>query len=378
VTRNRHCSPARGCGAAEYQVAAPTLTSDRNCSALIVCNATTEIELVAPTATSDRVCECDEERFRRECNATTALCECVPHHGACSPNAVELVAANLTQDRVCECSTGYWGSGFFCRRWQNCTAEQFQFAEPTNQTDRGCNDTALCNRASEFESQPPSNFSDRVCQELQICQGRYDDGMWVGQYEANRPAAQAGYGATDRSCQPVTICDDQSTERVAATAFSDRVCNCGAGLWFDSGKLGCNSTTQTSCAPGQTHGCKRWSICSVNAAQVVPPGFMSDRLCQCRPGFWGDGGVCNATTVCVAISGRATQYQVTAPTPTSDRNCSNYTTCAAGILELRTATAYRDRVCGCSAADEWMGDGNVCHNLTVCIGLGRIVALYHR
>ena len=51
-----YCMNASYCSASQYELAAPTVTSDRACAELSVCSAS-QYELTAPTVTNDRVCE---------------------------------------------------------------------------------------------------------------------------------------------------------------------------------------------------------------------------------------------------------------------------------------------------------------------------------
>jgi hypothetical protein len=80
ATTDRQCGTARVCTALEYETAAPTATTNRNCTALTVCGPGM-FEDVPPTATADRGCR--------------ALTQC-------ASGTYESVLPTATTDRVCE------------------------------------------------------------------------------------------------------------------------------------------------------------------------------------------------------------------------------------------------------------------------------------
>ena len=65
VSTDRVCRNITICSSAQYETAAPTLTSDRSCASIVECTSE-EYEDVAPTLTSNRVCtgECVRECVR--------------------------------------------------------------------------------------------------------------------------------------------------------------------------------------------------------------------------------------------------------------------------------------------------------------------------
>src|SRR5690554_5399411 len=74
------CAPATECGATEYEVRAPSETSDRQCESLTLCSLE-EFESLAPTSTSDR-----------KCSPLTI----------CKFNEAEISPPTPTSDRECE------------------------------------------------------------------------------------------------------------------------------------------------------------------------------------------------------------------------------------------------------------------------------------
>ena len=112
------CKPVRNCTAAvEYESAAPTLVTDRWCTALTECTTPTQPwngdwESSAPTATTDRVCspltECLGEPYEWESVAPTATSDrvCVETTADCEESGKrEATAATSTSDRVCDDTT---------------------------------------------------------------------------------------------------------------------------------------------------------------------------------------------------------------------------------------------------------------------------------
>ncbi|MEJ6777131.1 MAG: DUF1566 domain-containing protein, partial [Crocinitomicaceae bacterium] len=123
-----YCMNASYCSASQYELTAPTVTSDRACAALSVCSAS-QYELTAPTVTSDR--ECAELSY-------------------CSASQYELTAPTVTNDRE-------------CAELSYCSASQYELTAPTVTNDRECAELSVCS-ASQYELAAPTVTSDRVCE----------------------------------------------------------------------------------------------------------------------------------------------------------------------------------------------------------------------
>ncbi|EGD83243.1 hypothetical protein PTSG_03874 [Salpingoeca rosetta] len=102
----------------EYESAAPTATSDRECTPVTTCDEQAEFELTAPTATSDRICSallpCDNGTMRDPANpAVCRQCQqgmrydadaeaCVPL--AANEYEVRAVNGTTSEIRTCDCA----------------------------------------------------------------------------------------------------------------------------------------------------------------------------------------------------------------------------------------------------------------------------------
>jgi hypothetical protein len=103
----------------QYENAAPTATTDRQCSTVAPACGPTEYEHAAPTATSDRVC------------AMLAVC---------SANQLEMVPATATSDRECVDAVLVGGGRVYCPSeasvangcvvWGGCLARACKRCEP--------------------------------------------------------------------------------------------------------------------------------------------------------------------------------------------------------------------------------------------------------
>ena len=135
-----YCMNASYCSDSQYELAAPTVTSDRACAALSVCS-DSQYELAAPTVTSDRACA---------------------ELSYCSDFQYELTEPTVTSDRVCGEQT-------------HCSASQYELTAPTVTSDRvceyvvtGCTDSSNTNYNSEANTDDGSCVSwEELATELQ-------------------------------------------------------------------------------------------------------------------------------------------------------------------------------------------------------------------
>ena len=150
------CLPVSQCGPGYQEAAAPTLFTNRVCTACfqginfkalngseVGCTPVTQCTqsqylIQAPTISSDRICS----------NLTV-----------CSQNQYETVAATYTSDRDCAALTV-------------CNSSQYQTQAPTITSDRACASISICNTA-QFQTAASTKTSDRVCQALTVCTGAF-------------------------------------------------------------------------------------------------------------------------------------------------------------------------------------------------------------
>lgn len=150
------CVPYTVCASNQYEVQAPTSTTDRVCTFVIPC-AKNEYESAPATATSDHVCssltDCDADEYESQ-------------------------APTPTTDRICAPLTV-------------CTQDEYETSPPTATTDRTCAPLTVC-EAGQWISTPETDTSDRLCSDLTRC----DDG-YVG---ADSQLPYDGTATRDQVC----------------------------------------------------------------------------------------------------------------------------------------------------------------------------------
>ena len=269
---DRQCLPLSPCGPNEYQVEAPVPgVSDYVCARLRACDAT-EYLASRQTATSDRVC-----------NKLTI----------CGDHEWESAAAKSDADRICTPITP-------CK-----PVVEFESRAPTSRSDRECTAVTVCGD-DEYELAKPTSTSDRECVAHSDCPD--------GQYELVAP-----HGGADRVCERFTVCGSNEFEAQRPTATSDRMCKpierCPHGE-FQVAEA--TPTSPTQCAP--------FRECVAGEWETAAPTEMKDRECA----VW---------TICTS-----SEYQLEPPSSMSDRVCKKATICVLGV-ETSPPTATMDRVC---------------------------------
>ena len=329
---DRVCTAFTECMSNEYELMPPTNTTDRNCSLTTVCNATSQVELVRPTNTTDRICVCNGNHWNDHARG------CLPYHNTCSEHSISVRNETRSSDRLCACREGYWGDGFLCAPHRVCTSHEHEVYAPNSTTDRHCLRSDNCT-SLEYEVTAPTLSSNRECEYLRNCTSY--------EYEANYPTAPSLHVETrlvDRQCRNITRCTGNATERAAPNASADRICNCGAGLWFDP----------------LHSSCQAWTVCDANATEATAPGFMVDRSCGCNGDYFGSGVSCSLLTVCLAM-----QFESVPATLTADRSCAAYTACGAR-QELVPATPTTDRSCACVPGEYLDSIDGSCQPMSMC------------
>jgi len=177
TTADRRCLPYTACSCTEYEFSAPTQFADRICKPVTPCGFD-EVEYAAPTATSDRVCV---------------------YGGGCASDEFEAVQATFSSARVCAKIT-------------SCSAEQFEIIPQSRTTDRVCQRYVACDFPLQYESAAGTRVSDRVCAPVKICIGGT-------QYQS-----VAASPTSDAVCSALRICNSAQFQTLAPTYTSDRVC----------------------------------------------------------------------------------------------------------------------------------------------------------
>ena len=351
-TSGDSCSPWRVCVPAGYQIVPPTLSSDRVCAPINLCDPATEFVVQDATPTSDFIC------------ANVTL-------GCPAPGQYISVPSTGYTDRGCSpCADGTFQpgtSGDPCDPWRVCAPAGYQIVPPTLSSDRVCAPTHPCDPATEFvvrEATPTSDFQ---------CQFRTLDCPDPGQY-ISVPSTLS----TDRICAP---CPDGTFQpsRSGQACRAWRVCTV-----YDGG-TGWNQEFRTADpTPTSDRGCRRATRCSsleylLTAATATTDNTcanitlgcpvagqyistqataVADRVCSsCPSGTYQDstsGAACRGHSSCTAQ-----QFEVTAPTPTSNRQCRRIATCSRTQYVSTPATPTTDASCsrissGCPATGQYI------------------------
>ena len=128
------------CIVGEYEVVAPTWTSERVCDTITQCLAT-QWEKRSPTAFRDRICEtttvCNSEQYTTKAATTTSDAQCALL-SVCGNSRYASVLATATSDRIC--------SGLL-----TCQAGQYESRRPTATSNRLCNNVSTCVNGQEYE-----------------------------------------------------------------------------------------------------------------------------------------------------------------------------------------------------------------------------------
>lgn len=193
------CQPLTPCADTEYEVTAPSATSDRVCSPLAVCGAGTWVSS-QPTAKSDRACSaCASSTFSNTINATA----CAPW-ASCKMGESESVAPSATTDRVCStCGAGKYESSGTCKALTVCSTTQYESTPATSTSDRKCSAVQSCQPGSE-QTAAPTATTDRQC-------AACASGAFSTQVNAT-------------SCKAWSVCGSNQKQTAAGTATTDVVC----------------------------------------------------------------------------------------------------------------------------------------------------------
>jgi len=258
--------------------------------------------------------------------STNGVSRCVPCT-SCGAGTFQLSACTPTQDTN-------------CRTWASCLVGQMQSVAPTLTSDRQC---VRCNVPTEYQDLA----GQIICKPTTDCQ--------PGQYVSNTPTA-----STDRSC---LLCRNGT----AQSALNQGSClACATGQYQSQpGQPGC-----LNCPADSYQSAQGASACLPVSAGYYRSNDGSSRL-ACSPGYSCPGGAtppqpcdgvsffqdlplsvsCKPVSLCAAGL-----YQIIAPSPINNRNCSN---CPAGSFNNQggnTLTACTPfSVCGVGVYQSFNG-----------------------
>jgi hypothetical protein len=391
------CTRHRTCAVGERQTVAPTATSDRTCNecaAGTFSNASNLLECFA----------CGDDEFQP--SAGQGSCT---RHTVCAAGEQQTVAPTATSDRTCnECAAGTFsnasnllecfacgddefqpsaGQGS-CTRHTVCVAGEHRSVPPTSTSDRVCAPCALgtfsaagasdctacggCGKAGEARS-GCGGASAGVC--IACSMGSSKPGTGAGEcvpcaadsfqnvtgqaqcimcrsvacpggaYRKGCGGASAGYCGT---CGPGTFVNGSACEKCAVGKFSE-----------DENARGCKACADETFQPTRGKGfCRPHTLCAVGEYQITAPTVTSDRTCnECAAGTFS-----NASNLLECFACGDDEFQPSA----GQGSCTRHTVCAVGEQQTVAPTATSDRTCNECAA----GTFSNASNLLECFACG--------
>ena len=279
------CSAWTACGDGEYEFAAPSATSDRQCrtcAPIANCNAATCTSLL------DEVCTTCADGFTLSAGACSNFDDCQNVTTCGTGTCLDGLNAY-----TCDCSPGAFGDGTTlctaCEAIPHCNA-----VTCTSLLDEVC---TTCADGFTLSAGACSNFDD--CQNVTACgAGTCIDGL--NAYTCDCPPGASGDGTTlCTACEAIPHCN-----AVTCTSLSDESCTaCADGYALSAG------------ACTQIDDCQNVTACGAGTCIDGLDAY----TCDCPPGAFGDG-----TTLCTACEAIPHRNAVTC-TSLSDESC---TTCA--------------------------------------------------
>ncbi|MFT7625018.1 MAG: hypothetical protein ACI9WU_004209, partial [Myxococcota bacterium] len=260
--------------------------------------------------------DCDGQADNEDADVVANCCASISD---CPPNA----SCSSSQ---CACDQGYQGDGFSCANLDEC---QLQPCGP----NMSCTDSIGsfdCDCVSDF-------FQDAAdCVPCSSCP--------PGTFVAASCASDA-----DTDCDP---CDSSCLE--CAGALASECTDCSSGFQLTAGA--CQDVDE----------CAGLAPCAANTICINQPGSFD---CACATGFWGDGQICTACTVC-----GPDQYELSGCLGPDDAACgpcdATCTACAGPLLTdcLDCPSGFQLQAGACIDTDECTSPSS-CHNDAQCVNL---------
>ena len=228
-----------------------------------------------------------------------------------TPCAADALCTNTVGSYSCTCQPGYGGDpyGKACEDIDECAVHQ------------PCHSNATCeNRPGSYSCTCNVHYtgSGKTCTDIDEC-------------------ATGNHSCT----QPNVGCVNEN---------DGYRCACLPG-YAGNASVGCQDVDECAAAP-----------CTSNATCTNTPGSF---VCQCQPGLHG-----NASKQCLPWSACGpAEYELVAPTATTDRRCASLTECQPGYFVQRAATALADRTCRACNHSTFTPTANLptCHPWADCV-----------
>lgn len=331
--KNGLCAGSKCIDAGSFESQSCSPTSDRKCRPLTVCNLTTQFESSAPTTNALTDAPTQPPRGKQLVSDRV----CAPLATCTGAGKFIFQEATGTQNRVCQiCEPGTFRSadsleGTGCVRHANCTPGQEEAQSPTFSSDRICRlcrfgtfsagmnqickTVKLC-PAGAGEEQRATTSSDRVCSTCRPATYQDEAGKLV--------------------CKPATACGAGREQATPATALADRTCR------------PCNLLQTFQPIASGTHACVPLHVCGAGEETNNISSRSTDRTCRpCQFGTFQDKigqPLCKPARTCTAGSAEAT-----APSSVADRICKP---CVLGFYQSQPGQFACNPVTQCGAGKE--------------------------
>jgi hypothetical protein len=251
---------------------------------------------------------------------------------------------------TCSCSSNFCAEAYECREHEFCENHIC-----VRRDDRQCADITVCDELvpAKYETVAPTPTSDSICADVKTCPHN--------QFESSPPTSHS-----NRICLPIRSCSDTEFAFEWPSATSDATCTplsvcSGYGEFEFEGPLVCLSQCEKAGDVGCTstkycgdRNCQGWKTCQQDEYVRAQGAADSDRSCHklstCDPethyegsppnpytgddqgGHWSSDRNCGLLTRCITVElggghyaftvGSGAEYELRAPTPTSNRGCS--------------------------------------------------------
>lgn len=260
----------KNCDPGFYEVVDVTLPDGRRCEPVKTCTSGDEYEIQAPTQTSDR-----------QCAAATQ----------CEDTEYEVAPPNGTQDRQ-------------CAKFTECTTNQYEAEAPLSPvSDRVCLPIKICEEETQYETAGPTGTTDRQCEDLKSC--AHNEYQAMAPQSVKVPVGDEGVETvdmyvSDRTCEKIKLCDANHYQVQPPTFDKDRECTPLTSCGEDEYQSDAPATIQvehndeshpmyvsdrtcktlTKCKTRQDYGTDYQAEYESESPTSDTAGFTSDRVCR--------------------------------------------------------------------------------------------------
>lgn len=294
-----------------------------------VCSDGTSFESKAPTLTTDRVC------------TACSSCAATETKGGLCQTPTQCIAAGSFIKSSCAA-----GKDRVCAPLTMCNlVTQFEHpppqlgTKPFNKamfiTDRNCLTLSVCSSLN-FESVPSNGHVDRKCAKARVCTS--------AEFEAS-----ALTKTEDRVCKPLTDCQAGTFISKENNKTADRVCSTCSADTYQDGKNAARCKKQTICAAGtfitsdSTTAIRKCVACKTGTFQVKKDHreLTCTQIATCPPGTRiAKDHTTTTDQTCAQCDGK-TNWQ----SKSDQAKCDKMTVCAVGKETRIEGTPRMDRTC---------------------------------